>query len=49
MPDKSPRNQAGQKPTRNPKETAKRLEEKAKEQRGGANRTRTMSKARSGR
>ncbi|HET8569102.1 MAG TPA: hypothetical protein VFM93_08970 [Candidatus Limnocylindria bacterium] len=47
MPGKTPRNQQGQSPTRTPKETAKRLEEKAKEQRGGSNRARTMTKARS--
>lgn len=41
----TPRNQVGQKPTRTPKETAKRLEEKARAQRGGANKRRTEVKA----
>lgn len=42
----TPRNQEGQGPTRNPKETKKRLEEKAKAQKGGANKRRTEEKAR---
>ena len=42
----TPRNQEGQKPTKNPKETKKRLEEKAKAQKGGANKRRTEEKAR---
>jgi hypothetical protein len=42
----TPRNQEGQKPTKNPKETKKRLEEKAKAQQGGANKRRTEEKAR---
>ena len=46
MPGKTPRNQEGQKPTRNPKETKQRLEEKAKAQKGGANRRKTEEKAR---
>lgn len=46
MPGKTPRNQEGQKPTTDRKETAKRLEEKAKKQQGGANKLRTEQKAR---
>lgn len=42
----TPRNQEGQKPTKSPKETKKRLEEKAKAQKGGANKRRTEEKAR---
>jgi len=42
----TPRNQEGQPPTREPKETAQRLEEKADEQEGGSNRARTEDKAR---
>lgn len=42
----TPRNQEGQTPTKNPKETKKRLEEKAKAQMGGANKRRTEEKAR---
>jgi len=42
----TPRNQEGQKPTTNPKETKKRLEEKAKAQKGGSNKRRTEEKAR---
>ena len=42
----TPRNQEGQRPTKNPKETKKRLEEKAKAQQGGANKRRTEEKAR---
>lgn len=42
----TPRNQEGQKPTKNAKETKKRLEEKAKAQKGGANKRRTEEKAR---
>jgi hypothetical protein len=36
-----PRNQEGQPPTRSPDETEERLEEKARAQRGAANRDRT--------
>lgn len=39
--DKDPRNQAGQPPTRTPEETGDRLEEKARDQKGGANKVRT--------
>ena len=46
MPGKTPRNQAGQKPTKSAKETKKRLEEKAKAQQGGANKRKTEEKAR---
>ena len=42
----TPRNQEGQPPTRNPKETAARLEQKADEQEGEMNRARTEGKAR---
>jgi hypothetical protein len=42
----TPRNQEGQQPTRDPKETAQRLEQKADEQVGEANRARTEDKAR---
>lgn len=42
----TPRNLRGQKPTRTPKETAKRLEEKAKQQKGGSNKRLTEAKAR---
>lgn len=42
----TPRNQEGQPPTREPKETAQRLEQKADEQQGEANRARTGDKAR---
>jgi hypothetical protein len=38
---KSPKNQAGQPPTRNPHETQKRLEEKERGQTGEANKMRT--------
>ena len=43
MTDRSdtPRNEVGQKPSRTPKETEERLEEKARDQRGGANKVRT--------
>jgi hypothetical protein len=37
----TPRNQAGQKPSRTPDETERRLREKERAQRGGANRVRT--------
>ena len=37
----TPRNQEGQRPTKNAGETEKRLEEKARTQRGGANKPRT--------
>ena len=46
MPGKTPRNQEGQKPTKTSKETRLRLEEKAKGQRGGANKRKTEEKAR---
>jgi hypothetical protein len=36
-----PRNQAGQKPTRDADETEERLKEKEREQRGAANKVRT--------
>jgi len=36
-----PKDQAGQKPTRTPDETEERLEEKARGQKGGANKART--------
>jgi len=41
-----PRNQEGESPTREPRETAQRLEQKADEQEGEANRARTEEKAR---
>ena len=47
MKDKqTPHNQEGEPPTRNPKETAQRLEQKADEQNGEMNRARTEGKAR---
>ena len=47
MKDKqTPRNQEGEPPTRDPHETAKRLEQKADEQHGELNRARTEEKAR---
>jgi hypothetical protein len=42
----TPRNQEGQQPTREPRETKERLEQKADEQMGEANRARTEDKAR---
>lgn len=42
----TPRNQEGEAPTRNPLETAERLEQKAEEQEGDSNRERTEEKAR---
>lgn len=42
----TPRNQEGEPPTREPGETAQRLEEKADEQEGELNRARTEEKAR---
>lgn len=42
----TPRNQEGEPPTREPDETAQRLEEKADEQQGEENRARTEEKAR---
>lgn len=45
----SPRNQEGEPPTREPKETARRLEQKADEQHGEANRAATEDKAREAR
>jgi hypothetical protein len=44
-----PRNQEGEPPTHEPKDTAQRLEEKADEQEGEANRARTEDKARQAR
>jgi len=41
----TPRNQGGESPTRKPSETAQRLEQKADEQDGEANRARTEEKA----
>ncbi len=41
----TPRNQEGESPTREPAETAQRLEQKADEQEGEANRARTEEKA----
>ena len=43
---KTPRNQEGQAPSKGGKDTAKRLEQKADEQKGGSNRARTVEKAR---
>ena len=45
----TPRNQEGQPPTHEPKETAQRLEQKADEQQGESNRARTEDKAREAR
>jgi hypothetical protein len=45
----TPRNEQGEPPTRDPKETAQRLEQKADEQEGEANRARTEDKAREAR
>jgi hypothetical protein len=42
--NESPRNQRGQPPTRNAKETEERLEEKEREERGEANRERIEAK-----
>lgn len=39
--DKMPKNDVGQSPTRTPEETEERLKEKARDQKGGANKTRT--------
>ncbi|MEP6694726.1 MAG: hypothetical protein ABJB39_08790 [Chloroflexota bacterium] len=47
--NETPRNQEGQPPTRDPKETAQRLDQKADEQEGGSNRARTEDKAREAR
>jgi hypothetical protein len=44
--EQTPHNQEGEPPTRNPKETAQRLEQKADEQEGESNRARTEEKAR---
>lgn len=41
----TPRNQEGESPTREAKKTARRLEQKAEEQEGEANRARTEEKA----
>jgi hypothetical protein len=45
----TPRNEQGEPPTNDPKETAKRLEQKADEQDGESNRARTEEKARQAR
>jgi len=45
----TPRNQEGEPPTRAPKETAQRLEQKADQQQGESNRARTEDKAREAR
>jgi hypothetical protein len=45
----TPHNQEGEPPTRAPKETAQRLEQKADEQHGESNRARTEDKAREAR
>jgi hypothetical protein len=45
----TPHNQEGQPPTRDPRETAQRLEQKADEQEGESNRARTEDKARQAR
>jgi hypothetical protein len=42
----TPRNQEGESPTHEAKETARRLEQKADEQKGESNRARTEEKAR---
>jgi hypothetical protein len=42
----TPHNQEGEPPTRDPKETAQRLEQKADEQEGESNRALTEDKAR---
>jgi hypothetical protein len=42
----TPHNQEGQPPTREPRETAERLEQKADEQQGELNRAKTEEKAR---
>jgi hypothetical protein len=47
--DQTPRNQEGEQPTREPQETAERLEQKADEQKGEMNRARTEEKAREAR
>ena len=47
--DEAPRNQEGQPPTREPGETAQRLDQKADEQQGESNRARTEDKARQAR
>jgi hypothetical protein len=44
--EQTPHNQEGEPPTRDPKETAQRLEQKADEQEGESNRARTEDKAR---
>lgn len=45
----TPHNQEGEPPTRDPKETAQRLEQKADEQEGESNRALTENKAREAR
>ena len=45
MKSKDPRNKEGESPTHGSRDTAKRLKAKAKDQRGRANRARTMNKA----
>ena len=49
MKEQTPRNQEGEAPTHEPKETAQRLEQKADEQEGESNRARTEDKAREAR
>ena len=49
MDKKTPRNQKGQAPTHSGSETAKRLDEKARDQRGGSNKKRTAERARQAR
>jgi hypothetical protein len=44
--EETPRNQEGEQPTHEPRDTAQRLEEKADEQEGEMNRARTEEKAR---
>lgn len=39
--DRTPKNEVGQPPTQTPEETEERLEEKARDQKGGANKVRT--------
>ena len=49
MDKQTPRNEKGQPPTRTRDETVKRLEQKAKEQRGGENKRRTALRAKTAR
>src|SRR5437879_5838064 len=48
MDKKTPRNEKGQAPTRTRDETVKRLEQKAREQRGGENKRKTERRAQTG-